>query len=251
MSPASVWSLASQIELVLGAVGDQRGRGDVAGLASGRVLPDQPVGHGCALPGHGRGGARCGRVLGDRGLEGGVGAGLVGREIAAVGCGRGRRLLVRAVAGEGGAQHQPADLVRVQDGQGLGDGTAQGPAKHVRPAQPQGTDQRAGLVGHVVNAERHGQLPGPADAGVVEHHHPVVLGQGVHQPRVPLFDVPPVALDHDQRRPAADDPVPDGAVAGVGHPHRGRHHRGRTRRFLGRRGAARAQRGGQQRRDQD
>jgi hypothetical protein len=90
---------------------------------------------------------------------------------------RGPRGPVRpAGARECGAQHEAADLGRVQDGQRLGDGAAHRPAQHVRPAQAESTNERAGLAGHGVDGERRRQRPGAAYPGVVEDHHPVVAG---------------------------------------------------------------------------
>jgi hypothetical protein len=40
----------------------------------------------------------------------------------------------------------------------------------IRPAQAEGVDERAGLVGQAVDAVRRGQLLGAADSGIVEHH---------------------------------------------------------------------------------
>ena len=108
-------------------------------------------------------------------------------------------------------------------------------------------DERTGLVGHGVYGECRGQFPGQwlrtANSGVVEHHHPVVPGEGMNQPRIPDLHGPGVAHDQDQRGAAPDDPVPDGAEPGMSDSHWRRHDRGRAR-CQPRCGAARAQRDG-------
>jgi hypothetical protein len=106
----------------------------------------------------------------------------------------------------------------VQDRQRLGDHAAHRPAQYVRPAEAKGVDERTGLVGHGIDRQRRGQFLGTADARVVEHHDPVVPGEGVNQPRIPALHGPAVAHDQDQRGAAPDDPVPDGAEPGVGDP---------------------------------
>ena len=144
-----------------------------------------------------------GWVFRDRCCERVVGVDLISREIAAgLSC---RLRGHRDCAGPGvrGAQHQAAHLGGVQDRQGLGDHAAHRPAQHVRPAQAEGVDERTGLVGHGVDGGRRGQFPGQwlrtADPSVIEHHHPVVPGEGVNQPRMPALHGPGVAHDQDQR----------------------------------------------------
>ena len=67
-----------------------------------------------------------------------------------------------------------------------------------------------------------------AEAGVVEDHHAIPLSQGVHQARVPCLHGSAVAHDQDQRRPAADGAVGDGAELRLRGPHRGRRDRHRA-----------------------
>jgi hypothetical protein len=117
-------------------------------------------------------------------------------------------------------------LRRVPDRQGLGDHAAHRPAQDIGPAQAESADQSTGLVGHGVDGERRRQRLGTAHSGVVEDHDPVVPGQGVDEPRVPVLHGPGVAHDQDQGRAAPDDPVPDRAQLGVSHLHRSQDDRG-------------------------
>jgi len=127
--------IGDRVKLVVGAVGDQRGRRDPGCPAPGSVHAGAPVSHGQVLNPFraGRHGAS-GRVSGDRGLERVEGAGLISGKVAAGLDGRQGWHHGLPVAGVGRAQHQPADLAGMQDGQRLGDHAAHRPAQDIRPA---------------------------------------------------------------------------------------------------------------------
>jgi hypothetical protein len=226
--------VGDRVDPVGAAVGDERGDGDRGGHAAGWVGAREPAERGVSLGrDHGGRDREGGRIAGGRRDERVPRRGLIGRVEIRSGITAGQRL-DRGLRGHHGrsgsrerrAQHQPVYLGRVPYREGLGDHAAHGPAQDVRPAETEGVDEGTGLIGHGVDGQRGRQRLRLAHSGVVEDHDPVVLGQGVHEPRIPHLHGPGVAHDHDQWRSASDDPVFDRAQLGVGDPHRGHHDRG-------------------------
>ena len=241
------------VEPVCRAIGDERRDGDGGGQLAGRVGPGPPRQHGVRLGGHdvgrGPGGGRVARDRDEVGVLCGVLAGReqVGHRLLRVAAGERVDGLLgrphrRSVARVAGAQDQAAHLVRVEHGQCLGDHAAHRPAEDVRLSEAERGDERAGLVGHRVDAERSGQGLGLADAGVVEDHDVVALGEGIDEAPVPALHGRAVAGDQDQGWPAPDGPVCDRAQPGVRDSYRGGRDRDRVR-DLGRRSRPRLRHG--------
>ena len=107
-----------------------------------------------------------------------------------------------------GGQDQPADPVRVAQGQLLGDAAAEGDAEHVGVGQAEGVEEVGGLAGEAVWPQRDEpgrRVPGPGR----------VVGDGLEAPgvelalqRVPHLDVAAQPHDQQDRRAVAAGRTP-------------------------------------------
>lgn len=104
-------------------------------------------------------------------------------------------------------------------GQGLGDGAADGQAQHVGLLQAEAAEESRGVVGQVLDGVG-GLAAGPGDPGVVEQDHRPAGGQPVGDQGIPVVHAAAEVLDEHQRRPG---PGPELAVgvpdsSGLGEP---------------------------------
>ena len=130
---------------------------------------------------------------------------------------RARRRDGRRVSGERGAEHEPAYLLRVEDGECLGDHAPHRPAEDVGSFQVERVDERARLVRHRVDRQGTDGV-GLADPGIVEGDDAVVAGERVDEAAVPALHRAAVAGDQKKRRPAPDRSIGDRAVRRVHRP---------------------------------
>src|SRR5215211_8803267 len=108
-------------------------------------------------------------------------------------------LLHALATGRAGAREdQLADQLRLVPGDHLGDHAAHGEPVKIDLVETQRADERDGVLGH--RLDRVGRLAsGGTDAAVVEGDDPVLCGDSVDHPRVPVVEVPRQVHEEDHR----------------------------------------------------
>jgi hypothetical protein len=101
-------------------------------------------------------------------------------------------------AGAGAGEDQLADQLGLVLGDHLGDHAAHGESVKIDLVETQRADEPDGVLGHRLDGVWR-FAGGGTDAAVVEGDHPVLCGDAVDHPRVPVVEVPCQVHEEDDR----------------------------------------------------